>query len=973
MSSRWQALRRHIAREGQSGQSVVILAFGFVVLLGFVGIVTDVSLLLVRYSTLTRAVDAAAIAAAGQMRQDRSFGEVSIAARQMIEFYGISPTDVIVDVCDTTYTRDADGNPIDDGDEFLCAPRNLNRKLVRVGARIESETVFLRVLGFESVEVSAIAISETATLDVVIIMNVSESMLQDTTYRDWARIGLGQVYVPPKYLDIMGAEIAAGRFTNNLNPTYQVTNDPQDRIPDILQFWKDLLSTQMEVVNRRLDYGPGVPNPFAGSANPNYPVQSFPFPGFGAQQHPRPECRVRFWPYSTSALIPDHFFGMAQWRNSWNMGTATDPNTWEGFVPTLDFYGCCNDPTWGGQVDGDYNLTVIPGYDSVDITRGDFDFSDLICQPFKQARDATLDFLQRVDFERGDRVAFVTYDRTAFLIDPDGFNGSTVDHYCGDVDPNTGRTGLTHMIETRNCAEQVLRRNIGVRAEPNFYRWRNDGGGWVGFSNGINADGSSRPIDYYTTDPNLDLNGDGFSNAAANDYPVRGNCPFQNAALPGYFSLYSLWDWNIEGLLKDPPDPFTYDAAADQVTGAGLYRIMTPNPRDPAWAGNGLTVLQSYELQASCRGANVGAALREANNSLLDPQTTRREGTVWVMVLLGDGAAGASDPVRRNGFKPNEARPYYDREARGEPWLDWGGYNNIIRYGLGAAEQSPGIAYGWFGLCPIGTPSRPGQLTRTDRLAEFPFCSDELPETRHFCTPPNNDRRQVGQRCGGLPSGYQHGFAPGSFDRDYDCDVAFEINLSRGNVYDVDIGAPGSESDDTCSLYYDVDDYARDWADYVSLSRGGGDEQLPTIFTIGFGLNFTNGSPTPNLDPSDPNYIPGPASMNIPDYLGEELLRYIADVGENFEVNTHYQQDWLDDRQLTGTLSGGRRFGPRGSCEDPNVAPDLGPGSYSSVALMIAPLPPRTDCGNYYNAPDQARLQIVFDDIASRMFTRLAP
>jgi hypothetical protein len=39
---------------------------------------------------------------------------------------------------------------------------------------------------------------------------------------------------------------------------------------------------------------------------------------------------------------------------------------------------------------------------------------------------------------------------------------------------------------------------------------------------------------------------------------------------------------------------------------------------------------------------------------------------------------------------------------------------------------------------------------------------------------------------------------------------------------------------------------------------------------------------------------------------------------------------------------------------------------------MIAPLPPRTDCGNYFNAPSQAKLQAVFDEIASRMFTRLA-
>ncbi|NOG50416.1 MAG: hypothetical protein HND48_14065 [Chloroflexi bacterium] len=53
------------------------MALGFIGLVGFVGIVTDVSLLLARYNTLARAVDSAAISAAGQMRSDRSFAEVA--------------------------------------------------------------------------------------------------------------------------------------------------------------------------------------------------------------------------------------------------------------------------------------------------------------------------------------------------------------------------------------------------------------------------------------------------------------------------------------------------------------------------------------------------------------------------------------------------------------------------------------------------------------------------------------------------------------------------------------------------------------------------------------------------------------------------------------------------------------------------------------------------------------------------------
>ena len=54
------------------------------------------------------------------------------------------------------------------------------------------------------------------------------------------------------------------------------------------------------------------------------------------------------------------------------------------------------------------------------IPNGDFNFDDLVCQPFKEARDAAQQFLARLDFLRGDRVAFVTFDRRASVVDPDG-------------------------------------------------------------------------------------------------------------------------------------------------------------------------------------------------------------------------------------------------------------------------------------------------------------------------------------------------------------------------------------------------------------------------------------------------------------------------------------------------------------------------------------------------------------------------
>src|SRR5690606_23149513 len=112
----------HFTRRGESGQAIIILALGFIALIAFVGIVTDVSLMFVRYSTLSRAVDAAAIAAAGQMRSDRNFGEVGLAARQFIEFHGLNPVEVLVQTCQTADMVDHDNDPATDpvADPSLC-------------------------------------------------------------------------------------------------------------------------------------------------------------------------------------------------------------------------------------------------------------------------------------------------------------------------------------------------------------------------------------------------------------------------------------------------------------------------------------------------------------------------------------------------------------------------------------------------------------------------------------------------------------------------------------------------------------------------------------------------------------------------------------------------------------------------------------------------------------------------------------
>ncbi|PJF28799.1 MAG: hypothetical protein CUN52_11625 [Phototrophicales bacterium] len=696
----------------------------------------------------------------------------------------------------------------------------------------------------------------------------------------------------------------------------------------------------------------------------------------------------------------------ADWPNiqNYNSSNPDELPKWGGFLPTYNFYGCCNDPSYarvdrnGNLIDGATNQPFAPNSNN---WANDGLFDDLICQPMKQARDATRLFLERVDFLRGDRVGFVTFDKAAYIIDPDGKNG------------RPGQANQSHMIEDLQTATIVLNSYIGVRTEPNYYIWNEDGGGWIGYAVGYNQDNEVVPVNYdcersECPPPPMD----NFSapkitqesiNPAYLNYPVVENCKYQNAELNFPYSRFATRN--------------TGNVLLDEANNPALYRIFTPpvyGPgSDPLWtsysnsrAGGPLTTNHSYEKHGTCHGTNHGAALRVGNSALTDPRTTRRAGTVWIMILLSDGAAGSSDAVRRNGFKIDQAVPYeevrrYDWRQRSNP--DLNNPNRANEYGAGVNAQTGAIVqrggYGWLGLCPYGTPSNPGQLVKNPTGLIFPYCTDPDVFSRHFCL-----------TLPGVSVGYPDfgpGFAPGSRDRDYrdrvisaqrgetfppptwrpfnpavqtEGDYVLEENTRLGNIFDVDLGdfgAPGNP----CDILYDADDYARDWADFVAGvdQEQSGDAVLPTIFTIGFRLQFTDRPHAPgNLtcaqrvgNTNSPQYDACMCKLNIEQCLGEELLRYIADAGDNFVIDNDIQQDWRDHNGFTTQIGLDKSvtdWGPKDPCENPAV-------NWFNPAVAITDLAPRRggeSCGNYYNAPGVAELQQVFDDIASRMFTRLA-
>lgn len=166
------------SRSGSSrGQALLLAAVTFVILLAFVGLTTDVGLLFIYYGHLRRAVDAASLAAAAQFREARSIAELTASASQVMNLNGVDPTQytITVQTCET--------NP---GDTQLCTtPR---RKLVRVIAELQSPTAFLHLVGVNTINISASSIGEAASLDVVLVIDISESMVWDaapgTPYRD---------------------------------------------------------------------------------------------------------------------------------------------------------------------------------------------------------------------------------------------------------------------------------------------------------------------------------------------------------------------------------------------------------------------------------------------------------------------------------------------------------------------------------------------------------------------------------------------------------------------------------------------------------------------------------------------------------------------------------------------------------------------------------------------------------------------
>ena len=161
----------------ERGQVLVIVAVAAVGIIAIIGLALDVGLMFIGNARLRRAVDSAALAAALQYRQTASITDLTAAATEFLVLNGVTldaSNPVTVNTCITLASLCYD--PV--------TSTTLSRKLVQVHATATLHLAFLPVIGIDSVPIAATAVSETASLDVVLVIDRSESMTYDADPSD---------------------------------------------------------------------------------------------------------------------------------------------------------------------------------------------------------------------------------------------------------------------------------------------------------------------------------------------------------------------------------------------------------------------------------------------------------------------------------------------------------------------------------------------------------------------------------------------------------------------------------------------------------------------------------------------------------------------------------------------------------------------------------------------------------------------
>lgn len=178
-------------RTADRGQAILIIALAMVGVVAFAGMMVDGGVLFIEYGKLKRGIDAAAIASAQQFRAGFQGADLAAAAQNFLVLNDSRADSIKVYRCG----QDADGNdlPTDSGtgqivgdngvdgtlpDNTLCT--DPLRKLVRVEAEKWVNFSFLRVVGWNGMNIRADSVGEAASIDLVLVIDTSASMSYET-------------------------------------------------------------------------------------------------------------------------------------------------------------------------------------------------------------------------------------------------------------------------------------------------------------------------------------------------------------------------------------------------------------------------------------------------------------------------------------------------------------------------------------------------------------------------------------------------------------------------------------------------------------------------------------------------------------------------------------------------------------------------------------------------------------------------
>jgi Flp pilus assembly protein TadG len=163
-------VKKQLARM-ERGQVLLIVTLAIVGIVAIVGLSLDVGVMFIENARLRRAVDSAALAAALQYREGYTPEELEASAEEFLRLNGI-----IVDVASTTIQICDEAHPAYHSADLCTVPP---RKLVRVSAVATAHLAFLPVIGIDNATMSNTATSETASVDVVLLIDTSDSMTYD--------------------------------------------------------------------------------------------------------------------------------------------------------------------------------------------------------------------------------------------------------------------------------------------------------------------------------------------------------------------------------------------------------------------------------------------------------------------------------------------------------------------------------------------------------------------------------------------------------------------------------------------------------------------------------------------------------------------------------------------------------------------------------------------------------------------------